>query len=90
MLGTAALALAANATCLLALARHRGGGVHMQASWIFSTNDVIANVGVILAGALVSWTRSAIPDLVIGTIIGLVVLRGAVRILRLGRAPAAS
>ena len=25
----------------------------MQASWIFSSNDVIANVGVILAGVLV-------------------------------------
>ena len=85
MMGTALLALAANVTCLLALARHRNDGVHMQASWIFSSNDVIANLGVILAGVLVSWTSSAIPDLAIGAIIGLVVLRGAVRILRLSR-----
>lgn len=88
MLGTAALALAANVTCLLALTRHRTGGVHMQASWIFSANDVIANLGVIVAGALVSWTASAIPDLIIGAIIGVVVLRGAVRILGLARGPA--
>ena len=85
MLGTATLALIANVTCLLALAKHRTGGVHMQASWIFSANDVIANLGVIAAGALVAWTSSAIPDLVIGAIIGLVVLRGALRILRLSR-----
>lgn len=87
MLGTAALALAANVTCLLVLARQRHSGVHMQASWIFSTNDVIANFGVILAGVLVGWTASAVPDLVIGTIIGLVVLRGALRILKLARVP---
>lgn len=87
MMGTAGLALAANVTCLLLLAKHRKGGVHMRASWIFSTNDVIANLGVITAGALVRFTSSPVPDLVIGTIIGLVVLRGAMRILKLGRAP---
>jgi Co/Zn/Cd efflux system component len=55
----------------------------MKASWIFSTNDVLANLGVIVAGALVAWTGSRLPDLVIGTAVGLLVLGGAVRILRL-------
>ena len=55
----------------------------MQASWIFSSNDVIANIGVIIAGALVYLTGSPYPDLVIGLIIGLVVLNGARRILSL-------
>lgn len=87
MMATSALALVANVTCMLALSRHRTGGLHMQASWIFSTNDVIANLGVILAGGLVLWTSSRIPDLVIGALIGLVVLRGALRILRLTRVP---
>ena len=45
--------------------------------------DVLANLGVIAAGALVAWTGSAVPDLVIGAAIGGLVLRGAVRILRL-------
>jgi Co/Zn/Cd efflux system component len=83
MLAVAALALAVNVICMLALARHREGGAHMQASWIFTANDVIANAGVIAAGALVGVTSSAIPDLVIGAIIGLIVIRGALRILRL-------
>lgn len=39
----------------------------MKASWIFSANDVLANLGVIVAGVLVAWTGSAYPDLVIGT-----------------------
>ena len=86
IIGTAAVALVANVVCMLALARHRSGGAHMQASWIFTTNDVIANLGVILAGALVSWTSSAVPDLIIGTLIGLLVLRGAMKILRLSKA----
>jgi Co/Zn/Cd efflux system component len=85
MMAVALLALAANVTCLALLARHREGGAHMRASWIFSTNDVIANIGVIAAGALVAWTASALPDLLIGALIALVVLAGGVRILRLAR-----
>jgi Co/Zn/Cd efflux system component len=83
MIGVSTLALAANVTCLLLLARHRNGGAHMKASWIFSTNDVLANLGVIAAGALVAWTGSRVPDLVIGTMVALMVLSGAWRILRL-------
>jgi cation transport ATPase len=85
MMSIALLALVANAACMALIAKHRGGGIHMRASWIFSTNDVIANAGVIVAGALVAWTGSALPDLVIGTAIALVVLSGAVRILRISR-----
>ena len=55
----------------------------MKASWIFSANDVIANIGVIVAGALVALTGSRYPDLVIGLIIGAIVISGARRILRL-------
>lgn len=83
MMGFALLALAANVACMALLAQHRDGGAHMRASWIFSTNDVLANLGVILAGALVAWTGSNLPDLVIGTLIGLLVLNGARRILML-------
>lgn len=83
MLGVGLLALAANVACLLLVHRHRHRGAHMKASYIFSANDVIANLGVLAAGALVAWTGSPWPDWVIGAAIGLVVLAGAVRILRL-------
>ncbi|MCL4806173.1 MAG: cation transporter [Thermoanaerobaculia bacterium] len=83
MIGISTLALAANVSCLLLLARHRQGGAHMKASWIFSTNDVLANLGVMAAGALVEATGSRLPDLVIGTLVAALVLLGAVRILRL-------
>jgi Co/Zn/Cd efflux system component len=83
MMSFGLVALAANVTCLLLIARSRDSGAHMKASWIFSANDVIANLGVILAGGLVAWTGSRYPDLVIGLIIGLIVLNGARRILQL-------
>ena len=83
MIAIALLALVANIGCLLLIYRHRHAGVHMQASYIFSANDVIANSGVIAAGLLVSWLGSPWPDWIIGTVIGLVVLAGALRILRL-------
>jgi Co/Zn/Cd efflux system component len=83
MMGVSLLALAANVACLVLIARHREGGVHMRASYIFSANDVLANLGVIAAGALVAWSGRAWPDWVVGGVIGVLVLAGAVRILRL-------
>ena len=81
MMTVASVALVANISCLLLIAKHREGGAHMKASWIFSANDVVINLGVILAGLLVAWTGSNYPDLVIGGIVGGIVLIGAKRIL---------
>lgn len=83
MMLIAFVALIANTTCLLLISKHREGGAHMKASWIFSANDVVINLGVILAGAMVAWTGSNYPDLIIGTIAGVIVLNGARRILAL-------
>ena len=83
MMAIAFIALIANTSCLLLISKHREGGAHMKASWIFSANDVVINLGVITAGALVAWTGSNYPDLIIGTIAGVIVLYGARRILAL-------
>ena len=83
MIAVSTVALAANVSCLYLISRHRKGGAHMKASWIFSTNDVLANLGVIGAGLLVAWTQTRFPDLVIGSIIAVIVFTGAIRILRL-------
>jgi len=79
-------ALAVNVWCLVLLRRHRHGEVHLEAAWIFSATDVQANLGVLLAGALVAAFDSAIPDLVVGLIVCGLVLRGAIRIGRRVRA----
>ncbi len=44
------LALAANVSCLYLMRDHKESGAHMKASYIFSANDVIVNLGVIIAG----------------------------------------
>ena len=82
MMTMGVVALVANTVCLLLISRHRDGEVHMRASWIFSKNDVIANIGVILAGVLVAFTGSRLPDLVIGFVVAVVVARGGLDILR--------
>ncbi|MCB1232668.1 MAG: cation transporter, partial [Verrucomicrobiae bacterium] len=82
MMGIGLIALVANVSCLLLLAKHRNGEVHMRASWIFSKNDVIANAGVILAGFLVYLSGTRWPDLAIGLVIAGFVLNGGIQILR--------
>lgn len=83
MMTVAFAALLANVACLWLVSGQRHRGAHMKASWIFSSNDVIASAGVIAAGAFVAWTGSRIPDLVVGALIAAVVVSGALRILRL-------
>ena len=86
MIVVSTLALIANSVCLYLLQKSRDQEAHMKASMIFTSNDVIINGGVIVAGLLVLLTNSRYPDLVVGGIVFLIVLRGAVRILKLGRA----
>ena len=82
MISVGAVALIANTLCLRLIYKHRQGEVHMRASWIFSKNDVIANLGVIIAGVLVAWFASPWPDLIIGLIIAMVVVRGGLHIIK--------
>jgi copper chaperone CopZ len=87
MMAIGVLALVANLSCVVLLARHRRGGMHLRASWIFTTNDALANLGVIIAGLLVAFTGSAVPDLVVGAAIAVLVASGALRILRMTSSP---
>ena len=81
MIGTAAVSLIVNMSVLRMLAPLKSGEVHLRATWIFTRADIVANVGVIVAGMLVFWLRSPIPDYVIGTLIGLYVVKEAGEIL---------
>lgn len=78
-------ALIANSICLFLLQRSKSEEAHMKASMIFTSNDVIINSGVILAGILVLLTQTKYPDLIIGGIVFIIVLRGAIRMLKLGK-----
>lgn len=82
MISVGILALIANVICLRLISKHRHGEVHMRASWIFSKNDVIANLGIVAGGGLVYLLGSRYPDLVIGLAISIVVIRGGILIVK--------
>jgi Co/Zn/Cd efflux system component len=85
MIIVSVLALIANSICLYLLQKAKGKEeAHMKASLIFTSNDVIINLGVIAAGFLVDLLNSNKPDLIIGTIVFIIVIRGAIRILKIG------
>jgi Co/Zn/Cd efflux system component len=77
------LALTGNWLCLYLLQKSKSKDAHMQASMIFTNNDIIVNIGVIVAGALVYLTSSKYPDLIVGSIIFILVVKGAIKIFKL-------
>ncbi|WP_420578322.1 cation transporter [Ekhidna sp.] len=79
------LALIGNLISLWLINKAKSDEAHMQASAIFTSNDIIVNVGVILAGVLVYFLDSKWPDLAIGGIVFAFVMRGAGRILKLAK-----
>ena len=85
MIIVSVLALIGNSVSLWLINTAKSEEAHMQASAIFTSNDIIVNGGVILAGVLVYFFESKLPDLVIGGIVFAFVLRGASRILKLAR-----
>ena len=86
MIGISILALIANSICLYLLQKSKSKEeAHMKASMIFTSNDVIINLGVIVAGVLVNWLHSSTPDLIIGSIVFALVIQGAFRILKLSK-----
>lgn len=79
-------ALIANGICLYILQKSKSKDeAHMKASMIFTSNDVIINIGVFFAGILVNIFSSNKPDLIIGTIVFILVIQGAYRILKLSK-----
>ena len=75
--GFGLFALACNATCLFLLTRHRGDDLNMESVWLCSRNDIVANIGVLAAGAGVALTGSMWPDLAVGAIIASLFLKSA-------------
>jgi cation diffusion facilitator family transporter len=74
------LALIANTICFVLLTRFRDGDINLRATWICSRNDMIGNVGVLIAAGLVMWLDSGWPDIVIGLIIAGLVIHSAQKI----------
>jgi len=80
------VALGANLLCLYLLTRHREDDINMRSVWLCSRNDIVANVGVLLAAAGVALFESRWPDVLVGAVIAIVVLSSAARVMREARA----
>lgn len=81
MMITALVNAATNILNLRLLRSHREEGVHLKASWIFTTNDMIANFGIVVSGLCVMIFASPLPDLLIGVVVAVIVARGGLQIL---------
>ena len=85
MILISAFALIGNAVTLYLLQKGKSKEVHIRASSIFISNDVIINAGVILAGIFVYFMHSKILDLLISSIVFFIVGKGAFQILNLSK-----
>ena len=83
MIVVSMIALIANIVCLYLLLKNKSKEAHIRATVIFSSNDVIINTGVIVAGVLVHYLHSSYPDLIVGAIVFILVTIGACKILQL-------
>ena len=75
------VSFAVNLYVLTQVAKFHRGEVHLRASYICTRADVIANLAVFISGGIVALTGLSIVDLIIGSLIGLYVLKEAVEIL---------
>jgi len=87
MMGYSALSLAVNLYVLFRLAKVRDGGVHLDASYVCTRVDVLANVAVLTAGAIVWITGAAWVDWLTGAGISVLVFSEAREIFEQARPP---
>jgi len=85
MIIMASIALAGNAASVYLLSKSQTREVHIKAAFIFASNDVIVNAGIIVAAVLVLVLQSTLPDLVVGAVVFLFVFRGALKIFKLAK-----
>lgn len=76
------LALAANLICFILLYRHRDDNLNMSSTWLCSRNDLIANIGVLLAAGSSYLLESRWPDIGVGSLIAILFLHSAFGVLR--------
>ncbi|MDR6129100.1 cation transporter [Sphingomonas sp. SORGH_AS_0438] len=80
--GIGIVALIINVSAALVLSRFREGDANVRAIWLFSRNDAVANIAVVIAAGLVAWTGKAWPDLAVAGVIAILFLHSAWEIAR--------
>jgi cation diffusion facilitator family transporter len=70
-------ALAVNVAAALILIPHRKGDANVRAVWLFSRNDALGNLAVVVAAGFVAWTDTAWPDLTVAALVAGLFLHSA-------------
>jgi cation diffusion facilitator family transporter len=81
MLVFGGLALVANLACLRLLWSFRSHDVNMASTFECSRNDVMSNVGVLVAAGAVALLSSPWPDIIIGSAMAVLFLRSSLRVM---------
>jgi Co/Zn/Cd efflux system component/copper chaperone CopZ len=76
------IAFGVNVAAAVILLPHRHGDANMKAVWLFSRNDALGNLAVVIAAGLVAWTQTSWPDLVVAVIIAGLFLQSSYAIIR--------
>jgi Co/Zn/Cd efflux system component/copper chaperone CopZ len=86
----AVVAVTVNVVAALVLLPHRTGDANVRAVWLFSRNDALGNVAVVVAAGLVAVLDSAVPDVAVAFVIAGLFLQSSVSIVRDARRDAAN
>ncbi len=71
------IALAINIVAVIILLPHREGDSNVRSVWLFSRNDALGNLAVVIAAGFVFWTGTAWPDLIAAAIIATLFLQSS-------------
>jgi len=85
MMVMASINVGLNLICLRLLRGQKDQGANLKASWIFTNNDAVVNLGIVVSGALVMLFASPLPDLLIGLVVVVIAFRGGMEILEEAR-----
>ncbi|MCV0400128.1 MAG: cation transporter [Nitrosarchaeum sp.] len=75
-------ALLINIIAVIILLPHRKGDANVRAVWLFSRNDALGNILVVVAAGLVFWTNTSWPDLIAAGIIASLFLQSSWSIIK--------
>jgi cobalt-zinc-cadmium efflux system protein len=82
MLVVAGIGLVANLIGMFLLRRGSRGSINVRAAFWHIIGDTMSSVGVIIAGAIIFFTGWYLADPILAVVIGIIILWGAVRIVR--------
>lgn len=76
------IALVINIVAVVVLLPHRSGDANVRTVWLFSRNDALGNLAVVIAAGFVFWTGTAWPDLIAAAVIASLFLQSSWSIIK--------